>query len=138
VHRGVNTTNTANFKSGLINLRGLDENPVAVAEGLSPQLKQVESLGYQVNEQVAKSTISIAAESRMMLLKNAGVVGLGLATDAVIEKTLLKDSSPKALTIATDCVSPFVVLSELPLWAKFSVIVGAHAAARMAEYGMSK
>ncbi len=138
LRRGVNTTNTANFKSGLIDLRNLESNPVAVSEGLAPELRQLESLGAQVNEQVAKSTVSMAAESRAVLFKNAGVVGLGISANANIEKTLLKDSSPKALTIATDFASPFIVLSELPLWAKFTVIVGAHAAARLAEYGMSK
>jgi len=136
--RGVNTSNTANFKSGLTDLRNLDTNPVAVREGLAPELRQIENLGAQVNEQVAKSTLSMAAESRALLFKNAGIIGLGMATNAIIEKTFLKDSAPKGLTIATDCAAPFIVLSELPLWAKFTVIVGAHAAARLAEYGMSK
>lgn len=138
LRRGVNTTNTANFKSGLRNIVDLHNNPVARAEGLSPELMKLERLGAEVSDQAARSTISMAAESRAVLLKNAGIVGAGLATNFVIEKTLLRNSAPNRLTIAADVASPFIVLTDLPLWAKFSVIVGAHALTRLSEYGMAK
>jgi hypothetical protein len=138
LRRGVNTTNTSNFKSGLRNIVDLHNNPVAIAEGLSPELAKLESLGAEVSDQAARSTISMASESRSLLLKNAAVVGAGLATNFIIEKTLLSNSAPNRLTIASDIASPFIVLTDLPLWAKFSVIVGAHALTRLSEYGMAK
>jgi hypothetical protein len=133
--RGVNTSSAANFKSGLNMLTDLHKLPAARIEGLSPELRRLENLGLKVNEEVAESTISLAAESRALIFKNAGIIGAGIATNAIIEKTLLKNSAPSGLTMAADFASPFVVLTELPLWAKFSVIVGAHALTRLAESG---
>ncbi|MBU6454335.1 MAG: hypothetical protein KGS72_21335 [Cyanobacteria bacterium REEB67] len=138
LRRGINTTNTANFKSGLNMLNGLHKNPTAVSEGLSPALRRLEDLGYRVNEQAAESTVSLAGESRALMLKNIGVVGAGIGANMLIEKYLLKNSAPSSITIATDIVSPSIILTELPLWAKFGVIVGAHAVTRFAEYGMNK
>jgi hypothetical protein len=138
LRRGINTTNTANFKSGLNMLTGLHKNPTAVSEGLSPALRRLEDLGFRVNEQAAESTVTLAAESRGVMLKNIGVVGAGIGTNMLIEKYLLKNTAPSTITIATDIVSPSIILTELPLWAKFSVIVGAHAMTRFAEYGMHK
>jgi len=138
LRRGVNTTNTANFRSGLKNIIDLHRNPVAISEGLAPELAKLEGLGATVSDQVARSTITMAEESSKVMFKNIGVVGAGLATNYVMEKTLLRNSSPNRLTIAADISSPFIVLTDLPLWAKFSVIVGAHALTRLAEYGMAK
>jgi hypothetical protein len=138
LRRGVNTSNTANFKSGLVNLTGLDKNPAAISDGMATPLRRLQDLGYKVEEQATNSTITIGAESRAILFKNLGIISAGLATNAIMEKTLLKDSAPNVLTIVADCVSPSIVLTELPLWAKFGVIVGTHALTRLAEYGTAK
>jgi hypothetical protein len=138
LRRGMNTSSTANFRSGLTIISDLHKHPTAISEGLAPELGKLEGLGARVSDQAAASTITLAAESRALLLKNGGIIGAGIATDMLIEKTLLKDSAPNKLTMAGDFISPFIVLTELPLWAKFAVIVGTHGLTRLAEYGMAK
>jgi hypothetical protein len=136
--RDLSSTSTTGFRNGLYKIRGMHAHPTVVEEGMSPAFRRLEDLGTRASEHVTDRTLELAAESNRLFLKNAGVVSAGLLTNYAIEKTILKDSAPDKLTIGIDCVAPAVVLTELPLWAKFSVIVGAHAVSRLAEYGMRK
>jgi len=137
LRRGLDTSSPTAFSNGVQVIQGLHNNDTAIAEGLSPELLRLEKLGLTVSDQASEGTLSLISESRGVLLRNTGVIGAGLATNFIIEKTLLKDSSPSVLTMACDAISPFIVTTDLPLWAKFGVIVGAHAAGRLAEYGMA-
>ena len=138
VRRGVATESVPKFKSGLNLLKDLHLQPAAVEEGLAGDLERLQDLGGTVRYQVAKSTVSLGAESQTLMNRNIGIVGAGLGTNYLLEKYVFTNSAPNRLTIGIDMVSPSIILTELPLWAKFGVIVGAHAVSRLAEYGTRK